>query len=641
MNDNGIKNVGIYLRVSTEDQAREGFSLPEQRERLTKECELRGYTIVDYYQDAGISAKTGNHRPEFERMLEDAKKKRIDTIYAIKLDRISRSIYDMEKIMKFCEEYNIKIVCLYDDYNTATANGKMVARIMMSVSQNEIERTSERTKIGMDGALKAGHIPGKVPYGYKKNGKQLEIDPISSLVIKEIYDLYSKGNSYFVISEKLNKEKALGKTNWFDGTIRKMIMNPIYMGDYIARRGQPTEKYYENIVPPIIDKELWHWCQVQAPKNMKHYCRKEDYLFLQKLKCPTCGRIMGGKATRKKNGNIYYYYQCKDCKNYIREDYIEKQLKDLMNDYYEYDALVNNYYYPLLRNKINNPEKDYEKTLKELYKKQERIREAYINGSFELEIYNYEKEKVDNDIKTIKEMLEETRTLNTKTFDKVDMLVRRDINYINKVKFPTFYNAFAHNWNNSTRDKKQNLVLSYVDNIELKVVGKKVVVDIVNFRDTIVTDFKRLIEEGFMDWAVLRNSDVSDKYFRFSNSINVDNLKRYMEHANEYYDIKIFEGNLDLETGFTRYKMDPYYELLRMARKNKNIKQEIPIYVYGYHKKNENVNDYDLDLSDEEVFLKAAFIQQISDGKILLKDEVYGLSSRPYDKNINWRRILE
>ena len=208
MNDNGIKNVGIYLRVSTEDQAREGFSLPEQRERLTKECELRGYTIIDYYQDAGISAKTGNHRPEFERMIEDAKNKRIDTIYAIKLDRISRSIYDMEKIMKFCEEYNIKIVCLYDDYNTATANGKMVARIMMSVSQNEIERTSERTKIGMDGALKAGHIPGKVPCGYKKNGKNLEVDPISSILVKEIFDLYSKGNSYFVISEKLNREKA-------------------------------------------------------------------------------------------------------------------------------------------------------------------------------------------------------------------------------------------------------------------------------------------------------------------------------------------------------------------------------------------------------------------------------------------------
>ena len=376
MNDNVIKNVGIYMRVSTEDQAREGFSLPEQKERLTSECNFRGYNIVDYYQDAGISAKTGNHRPEFERMLDDAKNGKIDTIYAIKLDRISRSIYDMEKIMSFCEKYNIKIVCLYDDYNTATANGKMVARIMMSVSQNEIERTSERTKIGMDGALKVGHIPGKVPLGYKKNGKELVIDPITSPIVKRVFELYSKGNSYFAISEKFNHEKVLNKTNWYDGSIRRIIINPVYKGDYIARRGQPTEKYYENICPAIIDRPLWEWCQVQAPKNMKHYCRREDYLFLQKLKCPECGRIMGGKATRKKNGNIYYYYQCKDCKNYIREDLIEKQVKDIMNDFYEYDALINNYYYPLMRTRVNNPEKEYENTIKELKKKEKRIREA-------------------------------------------------------------------------------------------------------------------------------------------------------------------------------------------------------------------------------------------------------------------------
>ena len=548
MNDNGIKNVGIYLRVSTEDQAREGFSLPEQRERLTKECELRGYTIIDYYQDAGISAKTGNHRPEFERMLEDAKNKKIDTIYAIKLDRISRSIYDMEKIMKFCEEYNIKIVCLYDDYNTATANGKMVARI---------------------------------------------------------------------------------------------IMNPIYMGDYITRKGQPTEKYYENVVPPIIDKELWHWCQVQAPKNLKHYCRKEDYLFLQKLTCPKCGNIMGGKATRKKNGNIYYYYQCKDCKNYIREDLIEKQVKDIMNDFYEYDALINNYYYPLMRNKLNNPEKDYEKTLKELNKKQERIREAYINGAFELEVFNMEKDKIDKDIKLVNELLEETRTLNKTSFSKVDILVRRDINYINKVKFPALYNSFAHNWSNSTRDRKQNLVLSYIENIKLKQVGRKAIVDCINFRDTILTDFRRLIEEGFMDWAIFRNTNVSDKYFRCSNSLNVEELKRYMTIMNQYYDVRIFEGTFNEETKFVNYKMDPYYELLRIARKNKSKTMNVPIYVYGYHKANENVSDYDNDLSDNELFLKAAFIQQISDGKMLMKDEIYGLLDNPQEESINWRRILE
>ena len=641
MNDNVIKNVGIYMRVSTEDQAREGFSLPEQKERLTSECNFRGYNIVDYYQDAGISAKTGNHRPEFERMLDDAKNGKIDTIYAIKLDRISRSIYDMEKIMSFCEKYNIKIVCLYDDYNTATANGKMVARIMMSVSQNEIERTSERTKIGMDGALKVGHIPGKVPLGYKKNGKELVIDPITSPIVKRVFELYSKGNSYFAISEKFNHEKVLNKTNWYDGSIRRIIINPVYKGDYIARRGQPTEKYYENICPAIIDRPLWEWCQVQAPKNMKHYCRREDYLFLQKLKCPECGRIMGGKATRKKNGNIYYYYQCKICKNYIKEEDIEKQIKDIMNDFYEYDALINNYYYPLMRTRVNNPEKEYENTIKELKKKEKRIREAYINGVFDLEIYNIEKEKIDKDMKIMEDQLKEVKTLNKTSFNKADILARRDLNYINKIKFPSLYNSFAHNWVNSTRTKKQDLVLSYIDNIDLRKIGQRTIIKNINFRDSVFTDINRLVEDGFMDWTVLKNTDITDRYFRYSKSIDIESLKRYMDVVSDYYDIQMFEGSLNMDTGLTQYKMDPYYELVRLSRKDKAHVTNIPIYVYGVHNTKNKPIDYESDLSEEELFLKAAFIQQISDGKIIVESEIQGLSDELREKGINWRKILE
>ena len=92
---------GLYMRVSTEDQAREGFSLPEQKEKLEAFCKFKDYTIVDYYTDAGISAKTDNYRPEFERLKEDIKNKKINMIVALKLDRITRSIYDWEKLMTF------------------------------------------------------------------------------------------------------------------------------------------------------------------------------------------------------------------------------------------------------------------------------------------------------------------------------------------------------------------------------------------------------------------------------------------------------------------------------------------------------------------------------------------------------------
>ena len=165
------KLCGIYMRVSTEDQAREGFSLPEQKERLEAYCKFNSYKIVEYYTDAGISAKTGNHRPEYDRMLEDGKQGKINMIIALKLDRITRSTRDWETLMDYLEKYNINIAFVNDDINTTTANGKMVSRIMMSVSQNEIERTSERTKFGLSGAIKEGHIPHKAPFGYKRIDK--------------------------------------------------------------------------------------------------------------------------------------------------------------------------------------------------------------------------------------------------------------------------------------------------------------------------------------------------------------------------------------------------------------------------------------------------------------------------------------
>lgn len=159
MNEEKKILAGLYMRVSTEDQAREGFSLPEQKERLEAYCKFNGYKIIEYYTDAGISAKTGNFRPEYDRMLEDGKEGKINMIIALKLDRITRSSKDWESLMDYLEKFSVNIAFVNDDINTTTANGKMVSRIMMSVSQNEIERTSERTKIGLAGAIKQGHVP--------------------------------------------------------------------------------------------------------------------------------------------------------------------------------------------------------------------------------------------------------------------------------------------------------------------------------------------------------------------------------------------------------------------------------------------------------------------------------------------------
>lgn len=190
MNNNTKINAGLYMRVSTEDQAREGFSLPEQKERLEAYCKFNDYNIVEYYKDAGISAKTGNHRPEYERMLEDGKNGKINMFIALKLDRVTRSVKDWESLIEFTEKYNIDLALVNDKIDTTTANGKMVSRIMMSVSQNEIERTSERTIIGLEGAIKQGHIPARAPLGYKHVDKVLVPDPLTKDIVIRIFNLY-------------------------------------------------------------------------------------------------------------------------------------------------------------------------------------------------------------------------------------------------------------------------------------------------------------------------------------------------------------------------------------------------------------------------------------------------------------------
>ena len=376
---------GLYLRVSTEDQAKEGFSLPEQEERLEALCKFKGYKIYDYYTDAEISAKTGNYRPEFDRLIEEAKNKKINTIIALKLDRLSRSIYDWENLLKTSEKYGFDLVCANDDINTTNANGKMVTRIMMSVSQNEIERTSERTKVGMADAIKKGHIPAVCPIGYKRVDKKLVPDPLTKDIVIRIFNLYFEGNSYSTIANIFNKEKVLDKTDWRDVRILKILSNEIYKGDYVSGKTLNKPVYYENVVEPIVSKELWDNCQAQKKKNQKNYMRIQTYIFLQKLRCPKCGRIFAGGATHKiKADKWYFYYRCKDCKNNIKEETIEKSVKKLLSDILEYNNVVNEFFLPVLKSKINNPKEQLEKELKSLNNKKERIRKTYIDALFTL-----------------------------------------------------------------------------------------------------------------------------------------------------------------------------------------------------------------------------------------------------------------
>ena len=541
--NNEKKVAGLYIRVSTEDQAREGFSLPEQEKRLRAMCEYKGYEIYKVYKDAGISAKTGNSRPGFEELLQDIRDKKCNTIVVLKLDRLTRSVFDWEKIIRFLEENDAYLDCANDDINTTNANGKMISRILTSVSQNEIERTSERTKFGMVGAIKEGHIPHKAPFGYKHENKKLIPDEATKDQVIRIFNLYYQGNSYQTISNLYNKEKVFGKTNWKDSTILKIIENPIYKGDFIHGKRTKNPTYYEDVVEPLISKELWEECQVQKKKNSRNYKRNEDYLFLQKLKCPHCNRILAGKATRKKNGSIYYYYYCHDCKINIKETDIEKEFDNFIEDIQEYDSVVNQTLLPMIKTKLNNPKDKLIKEIKEQKQKAERIRKAYINGSFTIDEYDIEKEIVDKTIKDLEFKIRDCDICNELRFTPEDILIKRDLDYINQIVYPEEYEEHTYMWKDYTREEKSDLIMRYVDNVELTLCGKnKIKIGEVFFRESMCKPCNDLYDAGFLakkDYAILGNIGMK---LRFSEYLPMEKVSEIVFTLRQYYNVGYFEA---------------------------------------------------------------------------------------------------
>ena len=364
---NDKKMVAIYTRVSTTDQAREGHSLEEQQKRLKARCVSNDYEVYKVYTDAGISGKSAENRPAYQQMLKDMKKGKFNLIMAFKMDRISRSIIDFEDFFKELKKYNCGIEFLCENIDTTGAAGMMFARILGIFAQFERELIQERTLVGVESAVNKGHFGGKPPLGYKHkldvSGKhklkEWEIDKDEAKIVKEIFDLCASGKTYFQISKLLKEkypnvissikedketgEKKITYRKWNDSSISCILNNKCYMGTYEYRKCLENKDTIEivDIVPKIISKELYNDCQEMIARNGRNYYRSKNYLFIQKLVCPHCGRIMACNGVKNKMKNDYLYYKCKDCGIYVRESLIENALLTELNNLLELSNIIN------------------------------------------------------------------------------------------------------------------------------------------------------------------------------------------------------------------------------------------------------------------------------------------------------------
>lgn len=401
-------------------------------------------------------------------MLADMKNGKINYIVAYKLDRVTRSVRDLEELIAQLELHNTYLVCDKDDVNTSSANGRFFVRMLTVLSQLEIEIVSERTKFGLNGAIKSGHLPGIVPLGYKKDSnKKTIIDETTKDVIIRIFNMYLEGKSYQQISNTLNKEKVLYPKHWRDTTIMKMIDNKVYMGDY--EKGKSNSKdtlVYMNVVEPIISRAMWNEAQYQKEKNQRSYTRDRVYIFFQKLKCPKCNRIMkckGSGGTKKK----YMYYTCEHCKIYYREDKIEECLQKFILELIEYDMAVKKYFLPILADKKETKTEKLDQEIDTLQKQKDRIKKAYLSGIVEMEYFSEDYKIIEEKINILETKRYEMLNVNSLSFTPQQLMADRDIEREKLIKDNKLNETLKQEWNKKSKEEKQEFISKFIESMTL------------------------------------------------------------------------------------------------------------------------------------------------------------------------------
>ena len=292
-----MKQVFLYIRVSTEEQAIHGLSIAAQSAALEQWAQDYGHNVVGTYIDAGISArKPAKKRPELQRLLADVQAGKGELIVFTKLDRWFRNISEYYKVQEVLERHHVDWRTIHEDYDTSTASGRLKINIMLSVAQDEADRTSERIKAVMEVKRnKLEPLTGSCPPGYKIDGKRFVKDPAKEAAIAAFFQKYLACGSLVRTFEYVRENfgLALGYQS-----AHKMLKNPCYYGHYFGVDG---------MTPPYITKEEFDKIQSMRRRIVRKTENNRVYIFSGLITCGECGQRMGGRVNTNQES---YYYNC-------------------------------------------------------------------------------------------------------------------------------------------------------------------------------------------------------------------------------------------------------------------------------------------------------------------------------------------
>jgi site-specific DNA recombinase len=200
-----IKKVAIYARVSTEEQAKEGYSITAQLQTLRQYAQLYNWEVVEEYVDEGISGKSIKGRPAMKRLIDDVEINKFDAVLVWKISRLSRNMLDTLVILDKFEKYDVKFISYSENFDTGSPIGRLVLQIMASIAEMERNTLSENVKLGMKQRALEGQWNGGSVFGYDTVEKQLVINHKEAEIVKMIFEMYASGKGLKAIANYLNK----------------------------------------------------------------------------------------------------------------------------------------------------------------------------------------------------------------------------------------------------------------------------------------------------------------------------------------------------------------------------------------------------------------------------------------------------
>lgn len=303
-----VELVAAYVRVSTQEQKLHGLSLDAQKMKLTEYAEKHNMKIVEWYVDEGVSGrKLIRNRPELQRMIQDAEKKKFQRIIFIKLDRFFRSVAEYHECMKRITP--VVWTTTEEQYDLTTANGRMLVNMKLTIAEMEADQTGERINIVNEYKVSTGQpLTRSLPFCYKisddpKGKKRVIKDPETEYIMEDILEHFQMHQSIHKTVLYIN---AKYKLEIMYKTISNVLQNTLICGEY---RG--NLRYVEE---PYIDRETFDRIQKMIKRNTKTNTIARDYIFGGLVRCPVCGNVMRGTTIHNKrdNGKTYIYkmYRC-------------------------------------------------------------------------------------------------------------------------------------------------------------------------------------------------------------------------------------------------------------------------------------------------------------------------------------------